>query len=120
MDHALLAFDGSDKSREALFVAAYAAARWECRLTVGAVGPPAIARKHLDAARRYLDTREVTANYVHAAGNPGPTLIEQAEAHQCNLLLLGGFGAHPLRQILVGSTVLGVLRAATQPVLICR
>jgi nucleotide-binding universal stress UspA family protein len=120
MDRALLAFDGSGKAREALFVAAYAADRWSCRLTVSAVAPPATARKHLDAARRYLETREVTAEFIHAEGNPGPTLVEQAQEHESNLLLLGGFSAHPLRQILIGSTVLSVLRAAQQPVLICR
>ncbi|MEW5828231.1 MAG: universal stress protein, partial [Chloroflexota bacterium] len=56
LDRALLAFNGSAKSREALFVAAYMAELWKTRLTVmtlaekGQVSPSV-----LDYARAYLE-----------------------------------------------------------------
>ena len=34
LDHALLAFDGSPKSKEALFVATYLAEQWKTKLTI--------------------------------------------------------------------------------------
>jgi hypothetical protein len=58
---ALLAYDGSPKADEALFVAAYLAGQWQLPLVVVTVvdslHPPAI----LDQARRYLTDQVVTA-----------------------------------------------------------
>jgi nucleotide-binding universal stress UspA family protein len=120
MDHFLVAFDGSDKAREALYVAAYAARAWNSRLTVASVGAPAVARKQLEGARIYLEEQEVAASYVHDSGAVAKVLVTLADENACDLLLLGGFGAHPLRQMLVGSTVLGILRSSAMPILICR
>jgi len=53
--HALLAYDGSPKSKEALFVAAYLGERWQTRLTLITVNDPGRAdgtvRVHSNASR---------------------------------------------------------------------
>ncbi|HSD84011.1 MAG TPA: universal stress protein, partial [Anaerolineae bacterium] len=68
--HALLAYDGSPKSKEALFVAAYLGERWHTRLTVITVNDPG----HRDDAElkyvgQYLELHELAADFVQASGS---------------------------------------------------
>ena len=55
MDNALLAFDGSSKSKEALFVATYLAEKWTTRLMVLTVGEGACLNSVQEYARSYLE-----------------------------------------------------------------
>ncbi len=68
MDNALLAFDGSAKSREALFVATYLAEKWQTKLTVLTVGDNA-AHSVQDYARSYLELHEIQADYIVKKGS---------------------------------------------------
>ncbi len=119
--HPLLAYDGSPKAREALFVAAYAASAWGLPLTVLSVqeddgGGEAALRE----AQGYLDERGVEAEFVLGEGELVRALLELAEAKACDLLLLGGYGANPVLEAVLGSSVDQVLRRSTLPLLICR
>ena len=40
--------------------------------------------------------------------------------HIDDLILMGGYGYGPVAEVVLGSAVDGVLRASSQPVLICR
>jgi hypothetical protein len=66
LDRALLAYDGSPKADEALFVATYLAARWQTALTVVTVETDYTSSAALDKARDYLTRYGVTAEYVSA------------------------------------------------------
>ncbi len=67
LDRALLAYDGSPKAKEALFVAAYLAARWPIPLTVLTVeGADVDAEDMLEEAGEYLHTRGVHADEAPA------------------------------------------------------
>ncbi|MGH2522457.1 MAG: universal stress protein, partial [Anaerolineales bacterium] len=53
----------------------------------------------------------------------GPTaeaILKTAEEHASDLIVIGGYGANPVVEVAVGSSVDGVLRASRWPVLICR
>ena len=121
LTRALLAFDGSRKAREALYVAAYLADRWALPLIVLHVGEslggeaPA-----LEAARRYLAEQEVAATFIQRGGSVGATVLATARELNCDLVVMGGFGHRPLLQIMLGSAVETVLRGGDRPVLICR
>ncbi|MCB0032322.1 MAG: universal stress protein, partial [Anaerolineales bacterium] len=39
---------------------------------------------------------------------------------EADLIIMGAFGATPVRQLILGSTVVDLLRETTQPVLLCR
>jgi hypothetical protein len=57
-----LAFDGSPKAKEALFVAAYVAERWHTKLTVLTLRDKSRATPAaLDYARDYLDIHELSS-----------------------------------------------------------
>jgi nucleotide-binding universal stress UspA family protein len=121
MDRALLGYDGSPKADEALYVAAYLAARWQIALTVLTVVTEHTAPDELDRARRYLESNEVNdAVYVLGQKPITETLVETVLEYNSNLLIIGGFGYRPMRHLMLGSTVNGVLAGCQIPTLICR
>ncbi len=121
LDRALLAYDGSPRAREALFVAAYLAARWDLTLAVvTVVEGDHITSETLASARAYLEARGVEATYVPATGPVTTAILKAAAEHQSNLIIIGGYGFNPVLEVLLGSSVDHLLQASWQPVLICR
>jgi nucleotide-binding universal stress UspA family protein len=119
---ALLAFDGSAKSEEALFVAAYMAEAWQVSLVVVSVmQSDGHSQESIAHARDYLELHGVGATYiVHEQAPAGPAILAAAGEHNCNLIVSGGYGARPIVEVVVGSTVDHLLRHGQNPVLICR
>lgn len=114
MARPLLAFDGSPKAKEALFVAAYLAEEWSASLTVLAA-PAAVS-----FAREYLDFHEVAARFIEDEGAVADNVLRAAAEYSADLILMGGYSARPLVEVVVGSTVDAVLRRSLLPTLICR
>ncbi len=120
LDRALLAYDGSPKAREALFVAAYLAERWKIPLVVVSVMESGRVRSEVvEHARGYLEMHEVQAHFAQAHGRVAEVILKTASEHACDLLLLGSYGAGAVREILLGGTIDQVLRESKLPVLIC-
>ncbi len=119
LDRALLAYDGSQKADEALFLSAYLARNWPISLTVLAAGEKR-AETALHRAWSYLAWRNVEAEYIQAEKPVAHAILETAEREACNLIIIGGFGHRPALQLVVGNTVNKVLQEFNQPVLICR
>jgi nucleotide-binding universal stress UspA family protein len=118
---ALLAYDGSPKAEEALFVAAYLTVRWNIPLVVVTVIE--MGRATSDAlvrAQSYLEARGKQATFVKDQGPVPDVIVRTAEAHECDLIIMGGYGFSPVMEIVLGSAVDEVLRTSRQPVLICR
>lgn len=124
LNRPLLAYDGSPKAREALFVAAYLAGKWQLPLTVLSVATGEAGERDageaLTAARQYLQTRRVHAFYVAERGDVPTTMQRVAEEQECDFIIMGGYGFRPLLDVILGSTVNDVLRWRRWPVLICR
>jgi len=121
LDRALLAYDGSPKSKEALFVAAYLASRWPLSLTVVTVKTKRTSQATLQRAKAYLDAH-VGEKVAYVLGRKPKTkaILATAKAHNSNLLIMGGFGFRPALNLVLGSMVDKVLREFRYPVLICR
>jgi nucleotide-binding universal stress UspA family protein len=118
---ALLAFDGSPKAREALFVAAYLAGSWRIPLLVVHVQEDdRSSDRPLEEAREYLDAHGIRATFLQETGPVATALLRTAEERGSELVLTGGYGRTPLLEIVLGSVVDEVLRASWQPVLVCR
>ena len=118
MDKALLAFDGSAKSKEALFIATYLAEKWKIALTVLTVAGSASSSVQ-DYARSYLELHEIQADFIVRNG-PFDTFLKTIKERQINLVLMGGYSGTALKEIIVGSAVNFLLRQAGCPLLICR
>ncbi|MGD8623016.1 MAG: universal stress protein [Anaerolineae bacterium] len=121
LERALLAYDGSLRSREALYVACYLAGSWGMSLTVVSVAEGNhVDQETLAEAGAYLESCGLAADLVAASGPVADTILKEAEARDCDLILVGGYGHSPMVEIVLGSTVDQVLRESCCPVLICR
>lgn len=118
---ALLAYDGSAKAEEALFVAAYMANAWQTPLVVVVVAQTeSTVAEVMPRAKEYLEGHGIHATYETKSGDEAAAIVEVAETHGCDVIVMGGYGARPVVEVVLGSTLNGVLRQANQPLLICR
>lgn len=121
MDRVLLAYDGSPKADEALFVATYLATRWPLSLTVVTVETEHTAADALQNAREYLEAHGVLeATYVLHKIPIAEAVLQTAVDYDINFLVMGGFGFRPMMHFMLGSTVDEILRLFEHPILICR
>ncbi|HET9906617.1 MAG TPA: universal stress protein, partial [Anaerolineales bacterium] len=117
---AVLAFDGSDRSKEALFVATYLAEMWKTELIVfTGVDSNKVKADTQDYVRRYLDVHEVEANYILSDGSVTDHLKKTAEERGADLLLMGSHGGSLMQQLFAGSALDFILRESTIPIFIC-
>jgi nucleotide-binding universal stress UspA family protein len=117
----LLAYDGSPKSKEALYIAAYLAAQGQVPLAIVTVTEGGqVTPDMLKEAEDYLEQLGVQSLPLSAYGPVAETILQAAKAHDSDLILMGGYGHGPVAEVVLGSAVDGVLRASDQPVLICR
>ncbi len=117
---ALLAFDGSPKAKEALFVATYLAEQWGTRLTV-LIGKEDQSSDTLaeDFARNYLEFNEVEGKFIREKYSPA-VLKLTAEEIDADLVIMGGYSGSILKEMTIGSSVNHMLQGSLFPVLICR
>jgi len=121
MSHALLAYDGTPKAEEALFVATYLAGRWLMSLTVVTIPEVNISAPDVqEHARQYLSGHGVQAEFVIEPDPVPDGILKTAEAQASDLILMGGYGHNPMLEAIIGSAVDHVLRESHWPVLICR
>ena len=118
---ALLSYDGSDRSKEALFVATYLAEMWKTELIVfTAIDGTKVKEDVQDYVRQYLDIHEVEAQYILSEQGPMDHLKKTVEEHNVDLVLMGSHGGSLLQQVFVGSALDYMLRESQIPLLICR
>ncbi len=119
--HALLAYDGSPKADEALFIATYLTARWKKSLTVVTVETKNTSAAALEKARGYLVQHGLKdVHYVLENGPIAERVLAAAKTHHSNLLFMGGFSFRPIRHLTLGSTAEHILREFRHPMWVCR
>jgi nucleotide-binding universal stress UspA family protein len=118
MDCALLAFDGSITSREALFVATYLAEKWKSKLVVLTVRSDD-QKKVQEYARSYLELHGIQADYIAQSGSRD-IILKTIQDFQINLVVMGSYSGTTLKEVVVGSAVNFLLRDAKCSLLICR
>ena len=116
---ALLAYDGSPKSEEALYVACYLAGWWSLSLVVVTVNESdRSASETQDPARSYLEHHGIGANMVLGKGPVAQSVLHEADTHASDIIIMGGYGSSPPVEAVLGSAVDEVLRLSRRPVLI--
>lgn len=119
--HALLAYDGSDLAKEALFVATYIAEIWKTQLTVfTALDGGEKAEATQGYVRRYLDIHEVEAEYIISEHGASDFLMQTVEEKNVDLILMGSHEGPVLQQVFIGSALDYMLRKSNVPIFICR
>lgn len=117
---ALLAYDDSPASREALFIAAYLVKNWNLPLTVVTVNEKERKKDSLASARQYLEQKGIAATYAEKQGDVAFEILQTAKTSSSNLIIMGNYGSAPFLSIAIGSTVDNVLRVFGGSVLVCR
>jgi nucleotide-binding universal stress UspA family protein len=119
---ALLAYNGSPKADEALFISAYMASRWRLPLIVLTIQTAEVDAEAVQVkAREYLNTADVLAEHIIIEENDVvDSILQTAQEQDCSLILIGGYKASPVIEIVKGSLVDQLLRETTLPTLICR
>jgi nucleotide-binding universal stress UspA family protein len=118
---ALLAYDGSRKAREGLFIAAYTAIYWEIPLVVVAINEKGEdTKKILQQASEYLQSRGTNAKLITKVGDVTEAILQTAEEEAADWIIMGGYGMNPIIEVTLGSAVDQVLRESEIPILICR
>ena len=118
---ALLAYDDTDRSREALFVATYLAEMWKTELVVfTALDGTKVRADAQEHVRRYLELHEVKAEYIISEHGAMDFLKQTVEEKQADLLLMGSHGGTLFNQVFVGSALDYMLRESKVPIFICR
>jgi len=121
LENALLAYNGTPKADEALYIAAYFASRWQLSLTVLSVQTNKVdARSVQKKAQDYLSQSNIPAEYVIEEGKVVESIFHTVETHQSKMILIGGYQASPVIEIVRGSLVDKILRRTSVPTLICR
>ncbi len=121
MDKLLLAYDGSPRADEALFVAAYLAGKWDLPLTVLIVlDGETFPKKAAARARWYLNSHKIIGDVHFQFGDIANLILHTADEGKFDLIIMGGYSYPPMLEAFIGSSVNQVLRSANCPVLICR
>jgi nucleotide-binding universal stress UspA family protein len=118
MDNALLAFDGSTRSKEALFVATYLAEKWRTKLLILTIGDEGV-QSVQNYARSYLELHDIHAEFIAKSGL-FEIFLEVIRECLINLVVLGSYSGTALKEVIAGSAVNFLLRKADCPLLICK
>lgn len=121
LKHMLVAYNGSPKSREALFIAAYLADRYQKRLTVVITEEePGQGENLMLEVSEILGDTEGRVLIRKSTGRVSDVIQQEVKICRADLIVMGGYGYPPLLEALLGSTVDDVLRRSRVPVLICQ
>ncbi len=121
LERILVAYDGSPKANESLYIAAYFAGRWGTTLNVLCVVDDINQRSwQVARAKYYLKTQEIEATYIKKEGNVAQGILDTAKEEDIDLILMGGYSRKPVAEVLLGGSLDEVLRKTRKPVLICR
>jgi nucleotide-binding universal stress UspA family protein len=110
LDKILLATDGSENSNIALEEALRAAQVCQSTLTVVSVIKPGLtseyrqkAEKIIEEARKKASGKNIPVEAQTLQGEPWEKIVEFAEKHDINVIMLGRHGETGLKKLLVGS-----------------
>ncbi|MBT3321396.1 MAG: universal stress protein [Anaerolineae bacterium] len=121
-NHALLSYNGTPKSKEALYLAAYLGNKWGIKLSA-----LVIEHEERDTDTIYADAHEyfkkhnLPINLIHhKKGIRSEIILKTAQENHCDFILMGGYKSSSLVEVVLGSVVDEVLRQTEIPLLICR
>ncbi len=121
LKHAILAYDVSPTSQEALFLAAYLANKWQIKLTVLTISDRAENSSQASRkAQEYLITHGVKASIIIGNGAIASTILKYATEQNADLIIMGGYGSTSRFNFLFDTVADQILRDSSKPMLLCR
>jgi nucleotide-binding universal stress UspA family protein len=116
------AYDRSDGSSHALKLAAYLGGVLKLPVEVVNINEDEEERKSvLEEAKRYLDPYQLEVKYRHETGDAADVLIQVTrETANPKILIMGSYGHSRIREAIIGSTTVQVMRSAAKPIIVAR
>jgi nucleotide-binding universal stress UspA family protein len=116
------AYDRSESSNKALKLSAYFAGTLQLPLEVVNVNDDEEERKAtLEEAKTYLKPYDMEVQYRHEAGDPVEILIKVTkETPDHTALIMGSYGHSRIREAILGSTTVQVMRNAVKPIILTK
>ena len=118
----ICAYDRSEHSTRALKLAAYFTGTLSLPLEVITIHSDDKERKAtLEEAKNYLRPYNLSSQFRHEAGDPTEIIIQSTkDAPDPSLLIMGSYGHSRIREAILGSTTVQVMRDAIKPILLSR
>jgi nucleotide-binding universal stress UspA family protein len=121
LQRGLLAFDGSPKAEEALFISTYMAAKWGVMFSIiSAAESKSKTSNILNRADGYMTEHGISPHLIPKRGSTSQAILETCKEINCDFIVMGGYGYSPILEVMIGSTVDKILRETNIPVLVCR
>ncbi len=124
LERLLIAYDGSSKAKEALFIATYLAQRWDTKLylitTYRSNEDKEKMKAYFNEAKKYIITHDIRPHAHIRKGLSGKTILAFSKEKNIDLIIMGSYGANPIKEVVWGSAIDYVLEAVNIPLLICR
>lgn len=118
----ICAYDRSESSNTGLKLSANLSEQLKMPLEVVTIHDDALERAEiLEEARIYLEPYKIESQFRHEAGDPSKTLIQVTQdVPDPALLIMGSFGHSRIREAILGSTTVQVMRNANKPILLAK
>lgn len=121
LNNILLAYDGSIKAKEAMYIAAYFGSQRQSSLKIltsaAGLDDPVSVQKE---AKAYLSRFPIETQYLITQSSVPDEVSRLARNSEIDLILIGGYGGGSLFEVVLGSVVDQILREIQLPILICR
>jgi nucleotide-binding universal stress UspA family protein len=116
------AYDRSESSNKALKLAGYLAEKLNLPIEVVTIQDDEHERINtLEEAKKYLQPYGFSARFRHEAGDPSDMLVKVTlETSEPALLLMGSYGHSRIREAIIGSTTVDVMRKAAKPIILTK
>ena len=101
-------------------MAAYLADQWSISLDVLTVTESDDHQDKLAEAQQYLENRDIEASYIPTHGDVVEVILTTAAERESDLIIMGGYGARPIREVVLGANLDRLLRESEYPILVCR
>jgi nucleotide-binding universal stress UspA family protein len=117
----VLAYDGSPKAREALFMAAYIGTQLGSKIIV-ITSKEGLSQSETisNEAKRYLQSFPTPSEFIITSKGVSSAILDLHTQDRIDLILIGGYGGSTFLPVMLGSIVDQILREIQLPVLICR
>jgi len=116
------AYDRSEHSNSALKLTGYLADTLHFPVEVVSVSEDEEERKAaLEEAQKYLEPYNLEIRLRHEAGDPAEAIARVTkDAPQPTVLVMGSYGKSRIREAILGSTTVQVMRSALKPIILAR
>jgi len=118
----ICAYDRSEGSSNALKLTAYLGGTLHLPIDVLTVHDNEMERRTtLEEAKKYMEPYNLEVQYRHEAGDATDILVQVThDSPESAILLMGCYGHSRLREAILGSTTVHVMRSALKPIILAR